>query len=129
MALRRTALETLDDNKTPAEKFTRQFDAYVTDSKEYRQHVRSMPRWSAESIESIYNIEFKTEPLVAVHLPKEQFHRLVDHLSRIDELTHRQVDAINLLDQQRKDQRVRDENPAVQKAWTNYKTLLELSRK
>jgi hypothetical protein len=77
----------------------------------------------------MHEIEHRVEPLVAIHLPREQFDHLMDEFSRIDSWRDEANYAKTILTNQRKDEQVRYNNPAVAKAYRNYQMLLELCRK
>ena len=78
---------------------------------------------------AMYEMEHRVEPLVAIHLPREHFDRLMDVHTRMDRLQEEAEYAKKVLTMLRKDESVRDDNPAVAKAYRNYIMLLELARK
>jgi hypothetical protein len=67
--------------------------------------------------------------MVELHIPQHRFDELIErdeYLTRVErELDYNQK-VVNML---REDERVRDQNAAVQKAYKNYLMLLELARK
>lgn len=125
-----TATQALEDRKE-VDKFARQYGAYVSTSRQYRRRVASPVMW--DDPRSVYQYQFLTdtyeEPFVELHMPAASF----DHLIRLNEVqdqdAYKVQQAIDVLKQHRVDERVRDDNPAVQKAWLKYLMLLELARK
>jgi hypothetical protein len=108
--------------------FESKFEARIEDSREYKQYVRRMPynMWDGK-------IPFETEaqvvPMKAIHLTTDNLDRLVREQEHIEHLQSDADYGKRLWKQERTDQRVRDENPAVAKAYRNYLALLELARK
>lgn len=74
-------------------------------------------------------MEIEREPYVEVLLPKHQLERIVQYQEDAKDYVRSSRHAIESAAQQRIDERVRESNPAVQKAWTKYLMLLELARK
>ena len=73
--------------------------------------------------------DVEVEQMVEMNIPQHQFRRLVEREAEFEDLVRHNENANQVLRQHRADERVRDENPAVQKAWLKYLTLLELARK
>lgn len=117
--------EELRDTK----RFQERFEAHITESREYRHHVRPPMDYRYRPDTAMYNIEYKVEPCVAIHMPGYQFDRLMDDQTRMDSWRSEAEYGKKILTMLHKDERVRDENPAVAKAYRNYLTLLELARK
>lgn len=108
--------------------FESKFDARIEDSKEYRQFVRRMPYadWDGKIP---FDTEVQVVPMKAIHLTSENLERLIreqEHMNRLLADAEYGKKVVKML---REDERVRDENPAVAKAYRNYLTLLELARK
>jgi hypothetical protein len=64
-----------------------------------------------------------------IHLSTENLERLIKEQDRMDSLRDEANYAKTVLTSMRRDQQVRDSNPAVDKAYRNYQMLLELARK
>jgi hypothetical protein len=119
----------MDDRPTDNIKdFEYKFDARVEDSKEYKQYVRRMPyhMWDGKVP---FDIETQVVPMKSIHLTTDNLERLIKEQYRMEELKSESKYAKEILSMLRADEQVRENNPAVQKAWRNYTTLLELARK
>lgn len=117
--------------RSDVDTFTHKFGAYVSNSRQYRRRISSpMPIHPNMQGTAFYNFNSDSydEPFVEVHLPASSFDHLVA-VSRMEDadFQHRQH-AAEVLKQHRADEWVRDNNPAVQKAWKRYLMLLELAR-
>jgi hypothetical protein len=108
--------------------FESKFGAKIEDSKEYRQYVSRMPYvdWNGNIP---LNVEAQVVPMKCIHLPAERLEDLIREQDYLKYVEERSDYALKVLDMLRADERVRDNNPAVQKAYRNYLTLLELARK
>lgn len=108
--------------------FESKFDARIDDSKEYRQYVRRMP-YDMHTGQMNFEAESQVIPMKAIHLSSENLDRLIAEQDRMDRWQNEAEYAKKVLVMLRKDETVRDDNPAVAKAYRNYLTLLELARK
>jgi hypothetical protein len=120
-----------DEEQQDTKRFQQRFEAHITESREYRRAAytrQSMDYSYYQPGTAMYEMEHRIEPFVAIHLPKDQFDRLMDQQSRTDRLLEELDYGKKIIIQLRKDERVRDDNPAVAKAYRNYLTLLELAR-
>lgn len=98
--------------------------------KRYQKRVPIAYRdWLADGAPIPFYQEVETEQMVEMHIPQHQFRQLVEREAEFQDLVRHNEQANQVLRQHRADERVRDENPAVQKAWSKYLTLLELARK
>ena len=123
----KTASQLAEEAPRDLKYFEYKFSAKIEDSKDYRQYSRSMPysfNWNG-SIDA----ELKVVPMKAIHLPAEKLEELIKEQDYLKYVEQRSEHALTVLDMLRADERVRDSNPAVQKAYRNYITLLELARK
>ena len=112
-------------------RFQQRFEAHITESKDYRRafYTRSPTDYSYyQPGTAMHEMEHRVEPLVAIHMPREQFDRLMDEQTRIDRWRDEAEYAKRVLTNLRKDEQVRDTNPVVQKAYEKYLMLLELAR-
>ena len=120
------------EEQNDVKRFESRFQAHITDSKEYRRAAYVRPPMDFSYYQpgtALYEMEHRVEPLVAIHMPREQFERLMDEHTRMDMWRDEAEYAKKVLTMLRNDERVRDDNPSVQKAYRNYLTLLELARK
>jgi len=117
-----------EEENRDIKRFESRFQAHVAESREYRQSVCAPIDYRYRPDTAMYNIEHKVEPLIAIHLPREQFDRLMDEQIRMDSWRDEAEYAKRVLTNLRKDEQVCAENPAVAKAYRNYQLLLELAR-
>ena len=108
--------------------FESKYEARITDSTEYKQYVRRMPynMWDGKVP---FESEVEIVPMKAIHLTRDNLERLVREQESMDRWMDEAEYAKKVLTSLRKDEQVRDDNPAVQKAYRNYLMLLELARK
>ena len=108
--------------------FESKFEARIEDSKEYRQYVRRMPynMWDGKVP---FESEVQTAPMKCIHLTSDNLERLIREQERMEHLEQDADYGKKLWTMLRADERVRDDNPAVAKAYRNYLTLLELAGK
>ena len=108
--------------------FESKFEARIEDSKEYKQYVRRMPyrMWDGKIP---FEAEAQVVPMKCIHLTTDNLDRLVREQELMEHLQSDADYGKKLWTMLREDERVRDENPAVAKAYRNYLALLELARK
>lgn len=108
--------------------FQQKFEACIEDSKEYRQYVRRMPynMWDGKGP---FDLDTEVVPMKAVHLTHDNLERLVKQQELIENLERDAEYGKKVVNMLRADERVRDDNPAVAKAYERYLMLLELARK
>lgn len=117
-----------DETTKDLKYFESKFEARIEDSREYKQYVRRMPydMWDGKIP---FNVEPQVVPMKAIHLTIDNLERLVREQELMEHLQSDADYGKKLWTMLRADERVRDENPAVAKAYRNYLTLLELARK
>ncbi len=128
MMYNKTASQTLQDEPRDQKYFESKFEAHIQDSREYRQYVRHMPYYMWDGKEP-FDIETQVIPMKAIHLSSENLDRLIREQRYMEDMLSDAEYGKNIVRQLRADERVRDDNPAVAKAYRNYLTLLELARK
>ena len=108
--------------------FESKFEARIEDSKEYKQYVRRMPydMWDGKIP---FDAATQVVPMKCIHLTIDNLERLIREQEHMDSLQNDAEYGKKLWTMLRADERVRDDNPAVAKAYRNYLTLLELARK
>lgn len=109
--------------------FESKYEARIEDSKEYRQYVRQMPSFEYGWDKMPYEMDTKVVPMKSVHLTTDNLERLLREQEYMEGLLDDAEYGKKVVTMLRNDERVRDENPAVQKAYRNYLMLLELARK
>jgi len=117
-----------EENFKDLKYFESKFEARIEDSREYKQYVRRMPynMWDGKVP---FEAEAQVVPMKAIHLTTDNLDRLVREQEVMDHLKSDAEYGKKLCNMLRADERVRDDNPAVAKAYRNYLTLLELARK
>jgi hypothetical protein len=116
------------DESRDAEYFQSKFECRIEDSKEYRQYVRPVPQYRDFHDLSSYKIETEVVPMKAIHLSTDNLKRLIAEQEHMVNLKKDANEGKRLWIRDCEDKRVRNENPAVEKAWRNYQMLLELAR-
>jgi len=108
--------------------FESKFEARIEDSREYKQYVRRMPynMWDGKQP---FDAEVEVVPMKSIHLTIDNLERLLRDQERMDRIEDENQYAKTILTGLRKDEQVRNDNPAVDKAYRNYLMLLELARK
>ena len=108
--------------------FESKYEARIEDSNEYKQYVRRMPynMWDGKIP---FDTDVEVVPMKAIHLTRDNLEKLMSEQHLIDVLRDDAEYGKKVVRMLRADERVRDDNPAVAKAYRNYLTLLELARK
>ena len=109
------------------EYFQSKFECRIEDSREYNQYVRQMPYYKWDGRDP-YNVETQVVPMKAIHLTSDNLNRLVAEQELMYSLKMDAEEGKRIWFRECEDRRVRNENPAVQKAYRNYQMLLELAR-
>ena len=128
MALTKYQYEYLQEEQSDIKRFQQRFEAHITESREYKQSVRLPMDYQYKLGTASYNMDYKVEPCVAIHLPKAQFDRLMDQQTRIDRLVEDAEAGKRMWVKERADRTVRDKHATVEKAYQKYLMLLELCR-
>jgi hypothetical protein len=116
------------DSDEDLEYFISKFECRVEDSREYNQYVRPTSYHKDFYDRDSFQMETKIIPMKAIHLTSDNLARLVaeqEHMQRLGEDAEYGKRA---WDHERRDQMVRDKNPAVEKAYQKYQMLLGLCR-
>lgn len=108
--------------------FESYYEARIEDSKEYKQYVRRMPyhMWDGKIP---FDVEAQVVPMKCIHLTSDSLERLIREHERMERIESDAEYGKKIVSMLHADERVRDENPAVAKAYRNYIALLELARK
>ena len=117
------------DNAGDLEYFISKFECRIEDSREYNQYVRPMPYYRDVCSSDDWRMETKITPMKAIHLTTDNLERLIREQERMERMESDAEYGKKLCNMLHADERVRDDNPAVAKAYRNYLTLLELCRK
>jgi len=107
--------------------FESKYEARIEDSREYRQYVRRQPYYMWDGKVPLES-EVEVVPMKAIHLSSDNLERLVRERESMERQLEQAEYDKRIVYQLRADERVRNSNPAVAKAWRNYTTLLELAR-
>jgi hypothetical protein len=108
--------------------FQQKFEAYIENSEKYKQYVRRMPynKWDGKEP---FDIDTEVVPMKSVHLTYDNLERLVRQQELIENLERDAEYGKRLHGMTYADARIRENNPAVAKAYEKYLMLLELARK
>jgi hypothetical protein len=127
--MRHNYLKHRDNGAGDLEYFISKFECRVEDSREYNQYVRPAPYYRDVCSSDDFKMETKITPMKAIHLTSDNLARLVAEQEHIQRLNEEAEYVKKIWAKERKDQMVRDDNPAVDKAYQKYVMLLELARK
>jgi hypothetical protein len=108
--------------------FQSKFEARIEDSREYKQYSRRQPYYMWDGKLPL-DTEVEVVPMKAIHLSSDNLERLVRDQERLDQILDQQLYDKQVLAKLRKDEQVRNSNPAVENAYQKYVMLLELARK
>jgi hypothetical protein len=108
--------------------FESKFEARIENSREYKQYTRRMPYYMWDGKLPL-DTDVEVVPMKAIHLSSDNLERLIRDQERLDQLLDEQLYDKQVLAKLRKDEQVRNINPAVEKAYQKYVMLLELARK
>lgn len=89
---------------------------------DYHRHYSSLDVYDYESY-------VERQPYVEVLIPQHRLQDLVEKDYYYTKLEREHDYATQVVNQMVKDEVVRKQNPAVEKAWRNYQLLLEIARK
>jgi hypothetical protein len=117
------------DRAGDLEYFISKFECRVEDSREYNQYVRPTPYYRDVCSSDDFRMDTKITPMKAIHLTSQNLTKLVAEQEHMQQLSDEAKFGNRLWAQLREDSRVRDSNPAVEKAYQKYQLLLELARK
>lgn len=117
------------DNVGDLEYFISKFECRVEDSREYNQYTRQVPYHRDFYDSDSFKMETEVVPMKAIHLTSDNLARLVAEQEHMQRLNDEAKFGNRLWAQSSEDSRVRDSNPAVEKAYQKYVMLLELARK
>jgi hypothetical protein len=117
------------DSALDLEYFIGKFECRVEDSREYNQYTRQVPYHCDFYDSDNYKMETEIVPMKAIHLTSQNLTRLVAEQEHLQQLTDEAKFHKRIWTQFHEDSRVRDSNPAVEKAYQKYMMLLELARK
>jgi hypothetical protein len=73
-------------------------------------------------------METKVVPMKAIHISTDNLNRLIAEQELMYNLKKDAEEGKRIWIKECEDKRVRNQNPAVEKAWRNYQILLELAR-
>lgn len=103
--------------------------ASVCESRMFTRYVAPSLVTGMTAMESIeYHFKTYEDTILKIEIPSHKFNEIVrqdEYVEHLERTSDYNQEIINML---RRDERVRDSNPAVAKAYRNYITLLELAR-
>lgn len=105
-------------------------EKYNADVNQSQRRYARIPRYDyMQSHHAVDYITHEYDYCIDVTLTKEQFHKLVESDHYYTQLSRNQEYNQQIVDMLRVDERVRMDNPSVDKAYKKYLMLLELARK
>ena len=112
------------------EYFISKFECRVEDSREYNQYIKQSHPYHRDFYSTDnYKVEAEIVPMKAIHLTRDNLASLVAEQEYMQRLHDSDAFHKRIWTQLHEDNRVRDSNPAVEKAYQKYMMLLELARK
>ena len=127
-------------NKKDTYSFTREFDAIVNLSNKRMQIVK--PYYYNEYYNNTETLECESVPAVEILMPEDRFYNLVEEVNQkrsdnVHWMTYKQYQNVygtdwpyrfnSMIERTRQEERLRNSNPALKKAWDHYQLLLEMS--
>ena len=116
------------DSAGDLEYFISKFECRVEDSREYNQYVKPTSYHRDFYDRDSFQMETKITPMKAIHLTSDNLARLVAEQEKMQQLSDDAEYGKKIWANERRDQMVRDKNPAVEKAYQKYQMLLGLCR-
>jgi len=114
-------------------RFAERYQMEVRSGRSVRRRIANtgipFPRYAYDEIDYHAHFNIVDVPCYDITIPEDKFEELVDQIEFFNEQHHKHAHAMQILQQARDDERIRDANPAVQKAWMKYLMLLEIARK
>lgn len=116
------------DSEKEVNRFLRKYEA--TAGMSHRMYAKRQPiRYTDWKGDIPFYQEVEKEPYVEMYIPQHRFTELVEQEKYLSYLEQTAESSKNLVDGLRRDERIRNENPSVQKAYEKYLMLLELARR
>jgi hypothetical protein len=116
------------DSAGDLEYFISKFECRIEDSREYNQYVRPSSYHKDFYDRDSFQMETKITPMKAIHLTSDNLARLVAEQEHMQRLSDDAEYGKKVWANERRDQMVRDKNPAVEKAYQKYQMILGLCR-
>jgi len=123
------------ESRTPSlKRFAERFQMEVYSGNKVRRRIKGykpLPVFCSISDPIDYDMRSMVEdvPCYDIIVPEDKLIDLVDTIDDLERTIHQDQHARDVLKNLREDERVRQDNPAVQKAYMKYLMLLELARK
>lgn len=119
-------------------KFASKYQAVCRPSSQYYRRTQSVPiKFGEDPADVLYQeLPYQSVPMVEVHLPEDRFRALIEHDDFLDKYKHMDhnlrstfIDqAMAIVAQHETECRIRNQHAAVQAAYEQYLTLLNLCR-
>jgi len=120
----------MSNHPEEVEYFIRKYEAQIEPSRKRVAYKRPPYNYALAFDEPYtYSVDIEREPCVEITLPPERFRDLLDQQHTLTRLMEDSGRYGEMLAEMRAEERVRQDNPAVARAWRNYVTLLELARR
>lgn len=130
----KTATERMDDHyrqNSDVQHFLQKYEATAGLSQKYyrRYHRMSYTDWCNQGSPIPLTTEAESEPMIEMTIPQDRFRDLIEQDEYVTKLEQERDYNQNIVSMLRADERVRWNNPSVDKAYKKYLMLLELARK
>jgi len=123
-------------------KFANKYEAVCRLSSQYYRRTQPVPvKFGEDPADVLYqDLPYQSVPMVEIHLPEDRFRALIEHdefLDNHDRLRNSttgshvyndMMRAKSIVEEHETECRIRNQNPAVQAAYEQYITLLNLCR-
>lgn len=114
-----------------ADRFLKRYEAQggLSDRKRY---ARRLPirytDWINDGSPMPFHSTVEYEPMVELYIPQHRLEELVERDEFLAKLEDELIYYKRIVEMHRNDERIRNDNPTVQKAWQKYLMLLEVCR-
>lgn len=112
--------------------FCHKYDAYVQPSTRMHRRIRRLPYDIWNYSDPFQSVPCEDVKCVEVHMPEDRFRALIEHDHWLELEQRRSADiganAVRLVREHEKENRLRHEHPGLMDAWQQYQTMLNLVR-
>jgi hypothetical protein len=122
----------MNSDNTQLSKFAHKFDMEVRTGMRTRRRIKPQPLPSFQSMSDCsisHQMYAHDVPCYEITIPEDSFEYMVNAFTGLEHTVNNDQLARDILKSLRADERVRQDNPAVQQAYMKYIMLLEIARK
>jgi hypothetical protein len=128
--------------KDKIHQFASKYEAVCKPSGQYWRRAQPVPFQLGANFDAVPDsgISYQSVPMVEIHLPEDRFRALIEHDAFLDKYNHlrdsttgsvfhdRLTQVRAIMDEHETECRIRNQHAAVQAAYEQYQTLLNLCR-